>query len=363
MDRINDENELPSPARTSVDAPSSETPIPAGGGTPSVSVVVIGRNEGQRLARCLASLLEADYPREHIELIYADTNSTDDSCGLAERIEARVLRLKPERPCAAVARNAGWRAATHELIHFLDGDTLLNRAWLKKAVYAMHDPSVACVFGRREEMNPTGSIYNFWAHHDWYVAPGPAESCAGDALFRRSVLEAAGGFDETLIAGEEPDLCYRIRSEQARVILALAEPMTQHDMQMTRFAQYWRRCVRTGHAYAQIGGRYPGMSRWRRARWRNLAYALGTPTAVLASAATFSLWPIAGWTGLLILAWVRNAARLRSRVGSWPAALKYSFHHYLCKTPAAIGQISYWVRTMFRRAPRPLIEYRQQASV
>jgi glycosyltransferase involved in cell wall biosynthesis len=90
---------------------------------PLVSVVVIGRNEGQRLAACLTSIKDVTLP---IELIYVDSNSHDGSPELAESLGATVLRVKPERPCAAIGRNAGWRAATALTILFLDGDTLLH---------------------------------------------------------------------------------------------------------------------------------------------------------------------------------------------------------------------------------------------
>lgn len=325
---------------------------------PGISVVAIGRNEGARLVRCLQSVLDADYPTDKIELIYVDTNSTDNSCAGAEQLGARVIKVNPPRPTAATARNPGWRAAKFDLIQFLDGDTILNPSWLRAGVAAIADPSVACVFGRREELAASDTIYNFWAHHDWYVPPGPADSCAGDALFRRDALERANGYDESLIAGEEPDMCYRIRGEQRKIILSIDRPMTLHDMGMTRFSQYWRRCVRTGHAFAEVGGRHRGMKRWRMNRWRNLFYGVGTPVAVVVSIALWHALPILAWSGLVLLATLRNAIRLRHRQASFADALRYSAHHYLAKTPTALGQCVYWFRSMFRRNPQKLIEYR-----
>ena len=324
-----------------------------------ISVVVIGRNEGDRLVRCLKSVLASDYPADRLEVVYVDSDSTDDSCACAERLGAKVVRLKPERPAAAIGRNAGFRLAKHELIQFLDGDTILDKSWLRQAAQVMSDPQVACVFGRREETAPTASIYNFWTHHDWYVSPGIAESCAGDALFRRAVLELAGGYDESLIAGEEPDLCHRIRRDHGMEIVCLDEPMTLHDIGMTRFGQYWRRCVRTGHAYAEVGGRHRGMRRWRATRWRILAHAVAAPLAVALSIGLRSMWPVGIWVLLVAAAVIRNALRLRGRVGSLRGALLYALHHHLSKTPMAIGQCTYWVRSWLGRAPQPLIEYRK----
>jgi glycosyltransferase involved in cell wall biosynthesis len=325
---------------------------------PPITVVVIGRNEGERLARCLESIRAADYPSDKLELIYVDTDSTDNSCTVAENLGAKVIRIQPDRPSAAAARNAGWRAARHDLVQFFDGDTILDPAWLKKAAVAIADPQVACVFGRREEIAPHATVYNFWAHHDWYVAPGPADSCAGDALFRRGALDGAGGFDESLIAGEEPDLCYRIRSQQGKTILSLGEPMTRHDMNMHRFTQYWRRCTRTGHAYAEVGGRHRGMHRWRTARRRNLGHLLALLTAIGLSLGFGSPWPLGLWAALCTLLWFRNAVRLRPRMASFGDAMLYSLHHYVAKLPIALGQCRYWVQSILHRRPQPLIEYR-----
>lgn len=325
---------------------------------PFLSVVVIGRNEGERLTRCLESVRAADYPADRLEILYVDTDSTDDSCERARRLGAKVLEIHPQRPSAAAGRNAGFRAAKYDLVQFLDGDTLLDRDWLHRAVAALGDPAIAGVFGRRQELAKDATIYNFWAHHDWYSSAGPAESCGGDVLFRRLALEQVGGYDESLIAGEEIDLCHRIRTRLGLGLLAIDAPMTLHDMNMTCWRQYWRRCVRTGHAYAEVGGRHLGLRRWRRARWRNLSYAVGTPLASVLSLLAWTPWPIVGWVLLVTAAWLRNSWRLRERIGSLRGALLYSASHYLAKTPTAVGQCTYWFRTAFRKEPQRLIEYR-----
>jgi len=325
---------------------------------PPISIVVIGRNEGERLIRCLDSIRAAHYPQDRMELIYVDSQSTDDSCANAERRGARVIRVNPTRPSAATGRNAGWTAAGHELVHFFDGDTIIHPEWFSQAVAAMNDEKAACVFGRREEIAPRETIYNLWTHYDWYVPPGPAFTCAGDALFRREVLRKMNGFDASLIAGEEPDLCYRIRSQLDMVILSVAAPMTRHDMGMRHFRQYWRRCTRTGHAYAEVGGRHPGMGRWRMHLWKNMAHVLLFLAAFGSTIALRSAWPMAVWAGLVGFLIVRNALRLRAQTESMRDALLYSLHHYIAKLPIIVGQLDYWMRRMFRRTPKPLIEYR-----
>ncbi|MGD2109248.1 MAG: glycosyltransferase [Phycisphaerae bacterium] len=329
--------------------------------SPEVSVVVIGRNEGERLKRCLGSIRAADYPQNRIELLYVDTDSTDDSCSVAESLGAKVISITPERRSAAAGRNAGLAVARHELVHFLDGDTILHPAWLAKAVETIIEPDVAGVYGRREEIAPDATLYNFWMHHDWYVPPGRVETCGGDVLFRRDALIEAGGYDASLIAGEERDLCFRLIRDQGITLIRLDEPMTRHDANMTRFGQYWHRCFRSGYAYAQVGARYPGLKAWRHTCARNLAHALVALVVIGLTIGLRSVIPLAVWLALLFLAIARDAARCRPQVGSTRGAILYALHHYLSKAPTIAGHLAYYRRHLFGGRPQALIEYRGTA--
>jgi glycosyltransferase involved in cell wall biosynthesis len=329
---------------------------------PAISIVVIGRNEGERLVRCLKSVREADYPADKLELIYVDTDSVDDSCAAAAELGAKVIAIHPDRPTAGAARNAGLHAASHELIQFLDGDTILDVSWLKKAVDVMRDADVTCVFGRLEEVSPGASIYNFWAHHDWYFPPGRVEACGGVAMFRRPVLLEAGGYDSSLIAGEERDLCFRLIRDQNATIICLDELMALHDIHMTRFRQYWRRAVRAGYTYAQISARHPGIKSWRRTCRRNVLHACAAAAAIVLSLALWRVLPVAVWLSLLALAMVRNALRCRHRVGSTGGALLYAVHHLLCKLPAVVGYVDFYFRRLRGAGPKRLMEYRADVT-
>jgi len=222
---------------------------------PSVSVVVIGRNEGLRLADCLNSIKAIDDIDGEVELIYVDSNSQDGSPELAETFGAAVLRVLPLRPCAAIGRNTGWRAASAPFILFLDGDTRLHPGFLQAALQALADkPEVAVVWGHRRERFPERTLYNRVLDLDWIYAPGITDFCGGDALMRRNVLEQVGEFSEDLIACEEPELCQRMRA-LGHSILHIDTAMTDHDLAMTRRQAYWKRALRAGHAYAEVSQR------------------------------------------------------------------------------------------------------------
>ena len=97
---------------------------------------------------------------------------------------------------------------------------------------------------------PEASIYNRLIDAEWDTPVGRARACGGDALMRVAALQEVGGFDPDLIAGEEPELCVRLRAKGWEIWRLDAE-MTLHDAAMTRFGQWWQRTRRGGYAFAE----------------------------------------------------------------------------------------------------------------
>jgi glycosyltransferase involved in cell wall biosynthesis len=332
--------------------------------TPAISVVVIGRNEGQRLARCLESIRQMRGFDEDIEVIYVDSASQDDSPALAASYGAEVIVLHAERPTAALGRNAGWRVARAEFVLFLDGDTILHPDFVKAAREPMlQDASIVAVWGHRREIHPETSLFNRILDLDWVYAPGFTEFCGGDVLMRRSALEEAGGYDGELIAGEEPELCRRMRANGHRV-LHIDHPMTGHDMHMTRWNQYWKRAVRAGHAFAEISRRFRDSDdpSWDSDRKRNLVrgvfWMASFAIVVAVSAIWLTILPIALWVALLLVLSLRSAWKARWKSKNALTLLLYGVHSHLQQVPICIGQLRYAVDQM-RGNRRALIEYKE----
>ncbi|HWE53385.1 MAG TPA: glycosyltransferase [Bryobacteraceae bacterium] len=328
---------------------------------PVLSIVVIGRNEGERLAACLKSIRAARMPGP-VELIYVDSGSADESAGLAATFGAEVIVLESGRMSAARARNAGWRSAKSPFILFLDGDTILDPDFVDISLKAFDDPGVAVVWGQRREMRPEASIYNRICDLDWIARPGYSDFCGGDSIMRREVLERTNGFNPDLIAGEEPDLCRRIRGLGGK-ILHLAIPMTRHDLAFVHFSQYWRRAVRTGHAYAEIAGRYrdtrdPLWTRESRHNFRHgFLYLAVLAGAVIVAEMRHTLVPVL----LLAVAGaalaLRTAFHSRWKAPSWPTLVLFGIHSHVQHVPVLQGQLLYlWAR--WRGQRRELIEYK-----
>jgi glycosyltransferase involved in cell wall biosynthesis len=329
--------------------------------SPALSIVVIGRNEGQRLARCLESI-RAIRGFAKLQLIYADSASTDGSPEVAAQFGAEVIVVHRERPTAAIGRNAGWRRATQECVLFLDGDTILNPDFPRAAYSAMAaDEKVCAVWGHRREVHPDKSIYNRVLDLDWVYAPGIVEACGGDVLMRRSALIKAGGYDEQLIAGEEPELCRRLRAK-GHFILHIDHPMTLHDLHITRWSQYWKHARRAGYAYAEISDRFQSSADplWRAAARRSLAlgcfWSLSLAAAFVASLC-FSYIFFIIWACFFALLSARSAWKARWKERSLATLLLYGMHSHVQQLPISIGQMQYFFDKRGGKR-RDLIEYK-----
>lgn len=315
----------------------------------AVDAVVIGRNEGARLVACLASL-----SGRVRRLVYVDSGSTDGSVAAAQAAGAEVVVLDMTLPfTAARARNAGiaWLAVNPpEFVQFVDGDCEVQPGWLEAALvaFAAH-PGAVVVCGRRRERFPAASAYNALADREWDTPVGRALACGGDALMRFAAIQAVEGYDPTLIAGEEPDLCLRLRAKGGEVWRIDAE-MTLHDAAMTRFSQWWRRSVRAGHAFAEGAARH-GFGHWGAETRRALIWGAGLPVLIL----TLGLAHPAGW--LLALIYPAQLARLARREGLRRGGLTWAAFSLLGKFAEALGALGYYLSRL-RGRRKGLIEYK-----
>ncbi len=332
-----------------------------------IGVVAIGRNEGERLQRCLRSL-----PRT-VPAVYVDSGSTDGSVSFARSLGVDVVELDIRIPfTAARARNAGWRWLVEkypdvEFIQFIDGDCEMAPNWLHHAKEALlQEPDLAAVFGRRRERFPEKSLYNRMCDDEWNVPVGIVASCGGDALFRRVALVAAEGYSDDLIAGEEPDLCLRLRNIGWRVRRIDAE-MTLHDAAIFSFRSWWRRAKRSGFAYAEHVWRHGAASdpQWHRQLSSIIFWSLVLPLAAggLAFNVPNSSNLLASFFGFCVLAiyglqLLRIAKRKRASGSSWGFAFSYGAVLVVGKFAEFTGVARCWADHLMQREKR-LIEYKK----
>ena len=325
---------------------------------PTIGLVVIGRNEGDRLKQCLLSVCE-----EINDVVYVDSGSTDNSVSMAKSLGVRVVELDLSIPfTAARARNEGFAHLLKinpeiKFVQFVDGDCEIVPGWLEKAEAEISSNSkLAVVCGRRRERFPDRSIYNLLCDIEWNTPVGEAKECGGDAMMRVEAFEQVNGFNPTTIAGEEPELCLRLRRKGWKILRLDAE-MTLHDAQITRFSQWWRRSLRAGYAYAE-GAWLHGNSfdRYGIKETKSiLLWGLIIPLVILGS-----LLPSHGWSLILLLGYPLIAYRtyryLQIRFSN-KNALLYAVGCILMKFPQAQGQIQFYISKLLRRQ-KTIIEYK-----
>jgi len=331
-----------------------------------VGLVAIGRNEGERLKRCLRSVPGG------CPVVYVDSGSTDGSVAFARSLDMTVEMLAaPNGFTAALARNAGWRRLLEAhpdlaFVQFVDGDCELDPAWLPRALAEIEsDAGLCAVFGRRRERFPQATLYNALCDDEWNVPVGYARACGGDVLFRVAALRQANGYTEELIAGEEPDLCLRLGREGWKVRRIDAE-MTRHDADIRTFRQNWLRFRRSGHAYAEHVARHGdgAFPDYRRQLRSIFLWALAIPMVIL-GAALAAL--VTGWAGLWLvaalglLAYPAQVVRLARRKERMGADRRFAVFYGLWMVIGKFAQFGGAVRFHRRRrqgGKNRIIEYK-----
>ena len=327
-----------------------------------VGLVVIGRNEGDRLHQCFLSVLERVN-----DIVYLDSGSSDGSVALARSLGIEVVELDLTIPfTAARARNEGFEHLLKinpylEYVQFVDGDCAIASQWLESAVFELkHRPEFAVVCGRRRERYPHKTIYNRLCDIEWDTPVGETGACGGDAMMRVEAFQQIGGFNSGLIAGEEPELCVRLR-QQGWKILRISAEMTLHDAQMVKFGQWWNRTMRAGHAYAEgawLHGKSPE-KHWVKESKSIWFWGLILPLLV------FSMLPLTqGWSLILLGGYpvliYRIYQRKQQDLGSQDALL-YAYFCAIGKFAQAQGQIMFYL-TKLRKKRSTLIEYKTLAN-
>ena len=304
---------------------------------PTLGAVVIGRNEGDRLKACLHSLVPLC-----ARVVYVDSGSGDDSVAFARGLGVTVVELDTSTPfTAARARNAGFEALLAggelDLVQFVDGDCKVEPGWLAAGVSALAErPDLGLVTGWRSENHPLASVYNQMCQVEWRRPAGPISACGGDMMVRVAGFRKAGGFDPTVIAAEDDEFCLRL-ARAGWKLERLPVEMTLHDAAMTRFGQWWRRAMRAGHGFAQVGRMHP--PHFRRERLRVWAYGLVLPLLFLLGLFT------SGWISLAVLGlYALSFWKTWRGLAGQPMALKQAALLTLAKIPNLLGMLTYYRR-------------------
>lgn len=330
-----------------------------------IGVVVIGRNEGERLRTCIRSTACIT------AVVYVDSGSSDGSADWARAQGVDVVDLAvPPNFTAARARNVGLKWLEEQFpdlafVQMIDGDCELSVGWLAAGRAALlADPELVGVFGRLRERHPERSIYNAMCDEEWDIPLGEAYGFGGIVLLRIEAVRAAGGYNPNIIAAEDTELSRRLRDAGWK-IACIDEDMALHDAAISRFSEWWTRTRRSGHAFAELARLHPG-STWP--NWKNscrsvavwggaipvlaIAGALGSITLSL-KFSVLSLALVALWLAKIVQIAMRKRRFGRKASYAWRAAAYLMFG----KIVQLLGVATYYRNQFLGRASR-LIEYK-----
>ena len=321
----------------------------------TIGAVVIGRNEGQRLLKCITSIRNSSS-----QIVYVDSGSADDSVVQAKLLGCDVVSLDMNFPfTAARARNAGLQFLLEkyegvEFVQFVDGDCELNSRWITCAHnYLLANANYAIACGRRRERFPEQTVYNSLCDIEWNTPIGDAKSCGGDALIRASAILNVDGYRDTLIAGEEPEMCYRLRQKNWKVV-RLDKEMALHDAAITKLSQWWQRSKRAGYAYmasALLHGR--AKERFRVREVIRILFWGGTLPAVFIAGLVIPLL-----SSTVLLVYLIQYFRLRRQAPTERnLAAAWAFFLILGKFPEFLGVAKCLIDALFTRQST-IIEYK-----
>jgi glycosyltransferase involved in cell wall biosynthesis len=332
----------------------------------SIGIIIIGRNEGERLKRCFESIFRTSeniiLPLKNI--IYVDSGSTDESVSHAKSIGISVVALDMSIPFSASrGRNTGFNYLIEinpevNYVQFIDGDCQLIDGWLHAAVkFLDSNKSYAIVCGRLKEQRPNASIYNQLCDIEWKGSTGDIDYCGGIFMIRAKAYKDANGMNPSIIAGEEPEFCIRLRLKEWK-IFRIEHDMAWHDAGMTKFSQWWKRAKRTGFSYA-TGASIHGRTRFRhnvKEKRSSLFWGLLIPLIILITALSIDLkafFIILIYPLLILRLYIRLYIQNRDSFNS----LLYALNCILAKFPESIGILKFQFNKFFKRENR-IIEYK-----
>ena len=225
---------------------------------PRASVVVCSYNGAATLRECCEGLRALDYP--DYEVIVVDDGSTDATAAIAADYGFHVIST--ENRGLSSARNTGWRAASGEIVAYIDDDASPDSHWLRYLATAFREGGYAGVGGPNVpplDSPPTAACVAHAPGNPNHVllSDREAEHIPGcNSAFRREALEAVGGFDpEFRVAGDDVDICWQLRERGWRLGFSPAA-MVWHRRRGSIRA-YWRQQRGYGRAEAQLERKWP----------------------------------------------------------------------------------------------------------
>lgn len=323
---------------------------------PKLSVVIIGRNEEQFIGGAIESVLKVQSRIDGLEVIFADSASTDRSIEVAKQYPITILQLKKDWPlCVAAGRYTGYLHSNGEYVFFQDGDSNAEPDWLVSAIQFMDShPKCGAVAGVLDEEyvdnhgKHSGGCPNVF-EQDLTKKVIECKNLGGIALFRRLAMEQAGPVNPHLPTAEDHELCMRIRNAGyfvARIEGRMAVKFTENRATIREILRRSRTKMYDYGAVVRHAGMYGGA----------IQFCLDAIPFVVSSVAAIVFFvlaaPISSYFGYWWLTPILLALVLLAQV------VKKGGIHGAGLSLAVRGVTTYrTIVSYFRTRPRPIHDY------
>ena len=188
-----------------------------------LSVIIITRNEEKYISKCIESVLKATRDIYDIEIVLADSASTDKTIEMAKKYPIKIIQLPSSYFSPAAGRYTGFLHSKGKYVFFIDGDMTLINGFLEKGMY---------ILNKRDDLAGVGGM----AYNCFNGSCEPMFSEIGEigifngggALFRRKTLDEVGCYNPNINGGgEEEELSMRIKDNGYK-LLRIKPPMIYH---------------------------------------------------------------------------------------------------------------------------------------
>ncbi|HEX7338119.1 MAG TPA: glycosyltransferase family 2 protein [Gemmatimonadales bacterium] len=202
---------------------------------PRVSIVIPCRNEEAYIGACLDSILASDYPRDRLEVLVADGQSTDGTRRLLIAYAAQhpsIILLDNPAGTTPAALNRAIRAATGDIVVRMDAHVLYPADYVRRLVEGLEESGADNVGGVLEtvpsEDTPQARAIAIGLSHPFgvgnsYFRTGVGERREVDTVpfgcYRRTVFDRVGFFDEELVRNQDDEFNFRLIRRGGRVLL------------------------------------------------------------------------------------------------------------------------------------------------
>jgi len=227
-----------------------------------VSIIIPAYNAQDTIAMCLDSIMNLDYPREKLEIIVVDNNSTDSTADIATGYSVTVLREENVQSSYA-SRNRGIQNAKGEILAFTDTDCIVSQQWLKNLLSSCGNPEIGCFAGRIEAYEPQTLAEQFAAvdeenhdqEHSLKKGYLPAANTANVA-YRREVFQKIGLFRNDLRSGGDAELTWRLVQNGDYTINYNPDAVVYHKHR-TSIRGLYRQHIKYGESITDLLKLYP----------------------------------------------------------------------------------------------------------